>query len=107
MYRQSESSCGFAICCMAETLRMHWKPHLKCSELITKAASLFGAARCGCLRVEEQHHHLSLKVLQADAFSIVRLELPAALQRTTSVILGHSNFAAMRISRQYILVLTT
>ena len=56
------------------------KPHLECSELVAKAASLFGAARCGCLRVEEQHDHLSLEVLQADAFSIVRLELPAALQ---------------------------
>ena len=92
---------------MTEMLRMHCKPHLKCSELVAKAASLFGAARCGCLRVEEQHHHLSLEVLQADAFSIVRLELPAALQLTTSVLPGHSKLAAMRTLRQCILVIKT
>ena len=86
---------------------MRWKPHLKCSKLVTKAARLFGAARCGCLRVEEQHHHLSLEVLQADAFSIMRLELPAALQRTTSVLPGHSSLAGMQTSKQYILVITT
>ena len=88
--------------CMAETQHTRRRPHLESRKLIAKATGLFGAARCGCLRVEKQHHYLPLKVLQADAFSIVRLELPTALQRTVSVLTERSAVAAMGMSRQRI-----